>query len=128
VPIQAQAAALAELRIWLQRASLGLTSVLAVLSFRSFLLQLTKVFHTYASALSSPNMVILALAEVMGLYFVAALLLLRMSLPVEYRLIITQVCKAGPFARGATFEFHPIWTTCILVENFAYSLVHLSSH
>jgi hypothetical protein len=72
---QNRASVLTELRAWVQHLSFGLTSIVAITSFRSFLIQLTKVFHAYSStATASHNIVILFLAEVMGLYFVASLL------------------------------------------------------
>jgi hypothetical protein len=76
--------------LWSQVISFLLISITAFTSFRGFLIQITKTFHAVSNQVSS-GVVILLLAEVMGVYFVSAVLMTRMSLPLAYRQIITQV-------------------------------------
>jgi golgi pH regulator len=64
--------------------------ILVFTQVRSFLLQLTRVFSANSSDLTS-NVFILLLAEIMGVYFVSSVLLMRVNLPLEYRQIITDV-------------------------------------
>ena len=59
-------------------------------SIRGLLINLIKWFYAVSSAKSS-NLLVLFLAQIMGMYFVSCVLLMRMNLPPEYRVIITEV-------------------------------------
>ncbi|EFA82619.1 hypothetical protein PPL_04311 [Heterostelium album PN500] len=59
-------------------------------SVRGFLNQLMKIFHEYSSSITSNN-IVLVLAQIMGMYFISSVLLMRTSLHEDYRVIITQI-------------------------------------
>ena len=47
-------------------------------------------FYAVSSSKSS-NIIVLVLAQLMGMYFISMVMLMRMNMPLEYRTIITQV-------------------------------------
>uniref|UniRef100_A0A1X7SZ74 Abscisic acid G-protein coupled receptor-like domain-containing protein n=1 Tax=Amphimedon queenslandica TaxID=400682 RepID=A0A1X7SZ74_AMPQE len=75
---------------WSQHVSFILVGIIVITSIRGLLITLTKFFYAIASSKSS-NAIVLCLAEVMGMYFVSSVLLMRMNVPEEYRTIITRV-------------------------------------
>ena len=75
---------------WSQHISFFLIGILIVTSIRGLLITLTKFFNAMASSKSS-NIIVLFLAEIMGMYFVSSVLLMRMNMPANYREIITEV-------------------------------------
>ena len=79
-----------DVRLWSQYASFGLVGILVATQIRGFLLLLMRLFHAYANVYTS-NTMILFFSELMGMYFVSSVLLMRMSVPQEYRLIISAV-------------------------------------
>ena len=92
----------------LQAASFILVGVLVATQIRGFLLQLMKFFHAWSSVLTSHSMILL-LAEMMGMYFVSSVLLMRMSVPLQYRTIITRVLGE------IRFHFYHHWFDLIFV-------------
>ena len=48
-------------------------------------------FFIWISSPKSSNFVVLLLSQIMGMYFVSMVLLMRMNMPLQYRAIITEV-------------------------------------
>ncbi|GAB1601844.1 Golgi pH regulator-like [Argonauta hians] len=79
-----------DVKFWSQQISFWLIGIIIITSIRGLLITLTRFFYAIASSKSS-NIIVLCLAQIMGMYFVSSVLLMRMNMPVEYRSIITQV-------------------------------------
>ena len=77
-------------QFWAQHLSFIIVGIIIVCSIRGLLINLIKWFYAVSSTKSS-NFIVLFLAQIMGMYFVSCVLLMRMNLPPEYRVIITQV-------------------------------------
>ncbi|KAF6020515.1 GPR89A [Bugula neritina] len=92
---------------WSQQISFWLIGIMVVTSIRGLLITLTKFFYALASTRSS-NIIVLALAQLMGMYFVSSVLLMRMNMPLKYRTIITEVLgsySSVSITDGSTLSF-----------------------
>ncbi|XP_059622822.1 Golgi pH regulator [Phlebotomus argentipes] len=97
-----------DIAFWSQHVSFFLVGCIVVTSIRGLLLTLTKFFYKISSSKSS-NIIVLVLAQIMGMYFCSSVLLMRMNMPAEYRVIITQILG------GLHFNFYHRWFDVIFL-------------
>jgi len=95
---------------WSQHISFLFVGIIIAASIRGFLNQLIKLFYAYSSSVTS-NSIILLLAHIMGMYFISSVLLLRMSLPLQYREAITLVLG------DIQFNFYHRWFDFIFIPS-----------
>lgn len=80
-----------------------------------FLLQ----FFNKISSSKSSTIIVLILAQIMGMYFVSSVLLLRMNMPPQYRKIISQVLG------DLQFNFYHRWFDVIFLVSALSSILTL---
>ncbi|ELU18131.1 hypothetical protein CAPTEDRAFT_190373 [Capitella teleta] len=97
-----------DVMFWSQHISFWLVGIIIVTSIRGLLITLTKFFYAIASSKSS-NVIVLCLAQLMGMYFVSSVLLMRMNMPSEYRSIVTEVLG------DLQFNFYHRWFDVIFL-------------
>ncbi|CAF2483328.1 unnamed protein product [Rotaria sp. Silwood2] len=98
-----------------QYISFILIGIIVVTSIRGLLITLTKFFYFISSSRSS-NVIFLCLAQLMGMYFISSVLLIRMSMPVQYREIISQGLG------DLQFNFYHRWFDCIFLLSALFSI------
>jgi hypothetical protein len=96
---------------WSQHVSFILVGVIVITSVRGLLITLTKFFYAIASTKSS-NVIVLCMAEIMGMYFVSSVLLMRMNMPEKYRSIVTTVLGS------LEFSFYHRWFDVIFLVSY----------
>ncbi|XP_064595611.1 Golgi pH regulator-like [Liolophura sinensis] len=104
-----------DVKFWSQQISFLLVGIIIVTSIRGLLLTLTRFFYAIASSKSS-NVIVLCLAQIMGMYFVSSVLLIRMNMPPEYRSIITEVLGE------LQFNFYHRWFDVIFLVSALSSI------
>ena len=104
-----------DVSFWSQHVSFILIGVMIVTSIRGLLITLTKFFYAISSSKSS-NIIVMALAQIMGMYFVSSVLLMRMNMPESYRLIITVVLGE------LQFQFYHRWFDVIFLVSALSSI------
>lgn len=107
-----------DLVFWNQHISFFLVGCIVITSIRGLLLTLTKFFYRISSSKSS-NLIVLVLAQIMGMYFCSSVLLMRMNMPAEYRIIITQVLGS------LHFNFYHRWFDVIFLVSALTTIVVL---
>lgn len=86
-----------DVTFWSQHISFIAVGIIVVSSIRGLLITLTKFFFAISSSKSS-NVIVLLLAQIMGMYFVSSVVLMRMNVPEDYRAIITKVLGSLQFS------------------------------
>ncbi|WAR05276.1 GPHR-like protein [Mya arenaria] len=104
-----------DVKFWSQQISFFLVGIIIVTSIRGLLITLTRFFYAIASSKSS-NIIVLCLAQIMGMYFVSSVLLMRMNMPLEYRTIITEVLGE------LQFNFYHRWFDVIFLVSALSSI------
>ncbi|KAH9635663.1 hypothetical protein HF086_001454 [Spodoptera exigua] len=107
-----------DVAFWSQHVSFILVGCIVLTSIRGLLLTLTKFFYKISSSKSS-NIIVLILAQIMGMYFCSSVLLMRMNMPPEYRIIITQVLG------DLQFNFYHRWFDVIFLVSALTSIFTL---
>ncbi|KAF2347439.1 Golgi pH regulator conserved domain [Trinorchestia longiramus] len=107
-----------DVQFWSQHVSFFLVGCIIVTSIRGFILTLTKFFYAVSSSKSS-NIIVLVLAQLMGMYFISMVMLMRMNMPLEYRTIITQVLG------DLQFHFYHRWFDVIFLVSAVTTIVIL---
>jgi len=108
-----------DVEVWSQQISFLLVGVLIVLSVRNLLIQLTKLFHFFASS-SSGNFIVLFMSQVMGMYFISLVILMRMNMPARYREIIGQVLG------DLEFNFYHRWFDVIFLISATFTILYVT--
>ena len=104
-----------DVAFWSQQLSFFLVGILIVTSIRGLLITLTKFFYAMSSHKSS-SIIVLVLAEIMGMYFVSCVLLMRMNMPEKYRDVVTEVLG------DLQFHFYHRWFDVIFLVSALASI------
>jgi len=109
------------LQFWSQYASFLFVGIIIIASIRGLLIYMMKIFRLFASSnnLNQSSWVILMLAQIMGMYFVSCVLMLRTNLPPSYRQIITGILQ------GIHFDFYSRWFDVIFLLSSFSSIAFL---
>ncbi|KAI1704283.1 abscisic acid g-protein coupled receptor domain-containing protein [Ditylenchus destructor] len=107
-----------DVRFWSQNVSFLIVGIIAVTSIRGLLLTIAKFFNAISSRESS-NLIVLVLAHFMGMYFVSSVLLIRMNMPLKYRIIITEVLGE------LQFNFYHRWFDVIFLISALLSILFI---
>ena len=107
-----------DVEFWSQQISFLLVGSIILASIRGFLLQLLKVVRAF-SYFDQSNVMVLFMAQIMGMYFVSSVLMLRSNIPSQYRSIITDILK------GISFEFYTRWFDIIFLLSAMASTILL---
>jgi len=97
-----------DVQFWSQHISFILVGIIILTSIRGFILTMTKFFYAVSSSKSS-HIIVLIFAQLMGMYFVSMVMLMRMNMPLDYRTIITQVLG------DLQFHFYHRWFDVIFL-------------
>lgn len=76
-------------------------------------------FFNKISSSKSSNIIVLVLAQIMGMYFCSSVLMMRMNMPAEYRVIITEVLG------GLHFNFYHRWFDVIFLVSAVTTILVL---
>jgi hypothetical protein len=86
--------------MWMQPVSFIFVGVLVFTNVRGFLISFNQIFSAVGSDKGvTSNSVVLLLAQVMGTYFVATVLMMRMSMPEQFRCVVSR--RGGSSAAAA---------------------------
>ncbi|OQR71574.1 golgi pH regulator-like [Tropilaelaps mercedesae] len=104
--------------MWSQYVSFALIGVLVLVNIRSLLRNLSRLFNALARP-SSSNVVVLVLAQLMGMYAISSVLLMRKNLPKRYRQAVTMVLG------NLRFRFYHRWFDVIFLCSGLFWMVFL---
>eukprot|EP00029_Vermamoeba_vermiformis_P004192 TRINITY_DN14728_c0_g1_i1.p1 TRINITY_DN14728_c0_g1~~TRINITY_DN14728_c0_g1_i1.p1 ORF type:complete len:474 (+),score=160.91 TRINITY_DN14728_c0_g1_i1:39-1460(+) len=104
-----------DVQFWSQGISFCMIGIMIATSIRGFLKQLMKIFYEYSSR-DSAVWIALMMSHVQGMYFVSSVLLMRMSLPLQYRTIITELLS------NIHFNFYHRWFDFIFIPSALFTL------
>lgn len=105
-------------QFWSQQISFLLVGSIILASVRGFLLQLLKAVRV-VSYFDQSNVMVLFMAQIMGMYFVSSVLMLRANMPPQYQSIITDIL------RGIRFNFYTRWFDIIFLLSAMASTIIL---
>merc|ERR1711915_1170395 len=104
-----------------QQLSFIVVGIIVVSSTRGLLLTMSKFFIWISSSKSS-NVLVLFFSQIMGMYFMSMVVLMRMNMPPEYRAIITSVLG------DLQFNFYHRWfdVTFLVSASATIALLYLA--
>ncbi|KAL0490158.1 golgi pH regulator [Acrasis kona] len=105
-----------DLVYWSQQLSFIFIFVIIILSVRSLLINLQKVFKFLLRKVS-PSTIIVFFSEIMGMYLIASVMLLRGNLPYKQREIISEHMGA------VQFHFFQRWFDALFIVSAVLSIV-----
>ncbi|KAI8348826.1 Abscisic acid G-protein coupled receptor-domain-containing protein [Choanephora cucurbitarum] len=100
---------------WSQQLSFWFAGIIVVGSIRGFLKLLIRILDVFQwNVTLSINHLLLLTAQIMGMYFLSSILMMQLSLPTEYRYLLSS---------SVEFDFFRRWSDVIFVISSLISLV-----
>eukprot|EP00088_Acartia_fossae_P017248 TRINITY_DN19778_c0_g1_i4.p1 TRINITY_DN19778_c0_g1~~TRINITY_DN19778_c0_g1_i4.p1 ORF type:complete len:466 (-),score=49.58 TRINITY_DN19778_c0_g1_i4:598-1971(-) len=107
-----------DVTLWSQQISFIVVGIIVLTSTRGLLLTMSKFFIWISSSKSS-NIIVLFFSQIMGMYFMSMVVLMRMNMPAEYREIITEVLG------DLQFNFYHRWFDVMFLVSASLTLALL---